>query len=374
MSTVEPFVSEADQAEWIEEIKATDKLWVIGDEGGDVYGIGPYVSFYVYHSEEEAPQLINKFIEIFNEFSQIKNEEWVSFKHPVKDIFVKAENAQTLLGDLEQTCQRQYARDDFLSFAATASDDTEISSAIWAYYFRVTPYPDTYSVLKMNFRYAWYIASQENKEKWHQFVKRCIDTLKPRHTYSGFEIAQAASFHLGSYEINSLEKIVAQAFYGVDIDHPSFNGSHDHERTDGYIDYQGLGSGIRTPVWGFLLDPYWIGKLDKTAEEIKTYFDRFKEVEIKEIEYPENQIGLWIRLGELSMYPVEDGVPVLPVYANALIKPIRCDELKLVGYAQWDDDPNEHLSYEEGIALMRRFDEDSSWPEGKRVKRLVVYR
>ena len=31
MSTVEPFVSEADQAEWIEKIKATDKLWVIGD-------------------------------------------------------------------------------------------------------------------------------------------------------------------------------------------------------------------------------------------------------------------------------------------------------------------------------------------------------
>ena len=26
MSTVEPFVSEADQAEWIEKIKATDKL------------------------------------------------------------------------------------------------------------------------------------------------------------------------------------------------------------------------------------------------------------------------------------------------------------------------------------------------------------
>ncbi|WP_146063637.1 type VI immunity family protein [Acinetobacter soli] len=369
MSTVEPFVSEADQVEWIEEIKATDKLWVIGDEGGDVYGIGPYVSFYIYHSVEEASKLITHFVEIFNEFNQMKNEEWVSFKHPVKDIFIKAENAQTLLEDLEPACQRQYARDDFLSFAATASDDTEISSAIWAYYFRVTPYPDTYSVLKMNFRYAWYIASQENKEKWQQFVERCIDKLKPRHTYSGFEIAQAASLHLGSYEINSLEKIVTQAFYGVDIDHPSFNGSNTHDDPDGYVNERKLGSGIRTPVWSFLLDPYWIAKLDKTAEEIKAYFNRFKEVEIKEIEYQENQTGLWIRLGELSMYPVEDGVPVLPVYANALIKPIRCDELKLVGYAQWDDDPNEHLSYEEGIAWMRRFDEESHWPEGKRVKK-----
>ncbi len=46
-----------------------------------------------------------------------------------------------------------------------------------------------------------------------------------------------------------------------------------------------------------------------------------------------------------------------------------CDEIKLVGYAQWDDDPNKHLSYEEGIAWMRRFDEDSSWPEGKRINK-----
>ena len=69
---------------------------------------------------------ITQFVEIFNEFNQIKNEEWVSFKHPVKDIFIKAENAPTLLEDIEQTCQRQYTRDDFLSFAATASDDAAL--------------------------------------------------------------------------------------------------------------------------------------------------------------------------------------------------------------------------------------------------------
>lgn len=370
MSTVTPYLTVEEQVAWIEEIKATDKLWVTGYEGEDAYGIGPYVSFYVYHSEEEAPQLINKFIEVFNRFSQIKNEEWTHFIHPIKDVFVKAEKAETLLTDLNEICQRQYQNTGSVYFTATVSDDTEISSAVWSYSMTIAERPFMrYSHLKINFRYAWYIESQENKEKWHQFVEHCIDTLKPRHTYSGFEIAQAASMHLGSYEINSLEKIVAQAFYGVDLDHPDFNGTHDHKRTDDYIDYQGLGSGIRTPVWSFLLDPYWIAKLDKTAEEIKAYFNRFKEVEIKEIEYPENQIGLWIRLGELSMYPVEDGVPILPVYANALIKPIRCDELKLVGYAQWDDDPNEHLSYEEGIAWMRRFDEDSSWPEGKRINK-----
>ncbi|WP_228130568.1 hypothetical protein [Acinetobacter tandoii] len=371
MSTVTPYLTVEEQVEWIEEIKATDKLWVTGDEGEDAYGIGPYVSFYVYHSVEEAPQLITKFIELFNEFNQIKNEEWTHFIHPIKDVFIKAEKAEALLADLDAICQRQYQKTDSVYFTATVSDDTEISSAVWSYSMTIAERPYMrYSHLKMNFRYAWYIASQENKEKWTQFVERCIDKLKPRHAYSGFEIAQAASMHLGSYEINSLEKIVTQAFYGVDIDHPDFNGTHDHERIDGYIDYQRLGSGIRTPVWSFLLDPYWIAKLNTTAEEIKAYFSCFKEVEINEIGYPENQTGLWIRLGELSMYPVEDGVPVLPVYANALIKSIRCDELKLVGYAQWDDDPNEHLSYDEGIAWMRRFDEDSSWPEGKRVNKV----
>ncbi len=371
MSTVTPYLTEEEQVEWIEEIKATDKLWVTGDEGEDAYGIGPYVSFYVYHSVEEAPQLITKFIELFNEFNQMKNEEWTHFIHPIKDVFIKAEKAEALLADLDAICQRQYQKTDSVYFTATVSDDTEISSAVWSYSMTIAERPYMrYSHLKMNFRYAWYIASQANKEKWHRFVERCIDKLKPRHAYSGFEIAQAASMHLGSYEINSLEKIVAQAFYGVDIDHPDFNGTHDHARIDGYIDYQRLGSGIRTPVWSFLLDPYWITKLEKTVEEIRTYFSRFSDIKIKEIEYPENQTGLWIRLGELSMYPVEDGVPVLPVYANALIKPIRCDELKLVGYAQWDDDPNEHLSYEEGIAWMCRFDEDSSWPEGKRVSKV----
>lgn len=62
MSTVTPYLTVEEQVEWIEEIKATDKLWVTGDEGEDAYGIGPYVSFYVYHSVEEAPQLITKFL------------------------------------------------------------------------------------------------------------------------------------------------------------------------------------------------------------------------------------------------------------------------------------------------------------------------
>lgn len=84
MSTVEPFVS-VNQAEWIEKIKATDKLWVIGDEGG-MYTVLDPMFLLCLSLSRRSPQLINKFIEIFNEFNQIKNEEWISFKRPVRYI------------------------------------------------------------------------------------------------------------------------------------------------------------------------------------------------------------------------------------------------------------------------------------------------
>lgn len=47
-------------------------------------------------------------------------------------------------------------------------------------------------------------------------------------------------------------------------------------------------------------------------------------------------------------------VPILLVYTNVLVNSIPCNEMKLVGYAQRDDASNEYLSYEDGIAWMRR--------------------
>ncbi len=54
MSTVEPFVSEADQAEWIEKIKATDKLWVIGDEGG-MYTVLDPMFLFMFITQQKKP-------------------------------------------------------------------------------------------------------------------------------------------------------------------------------------------------------------------------------------------------------------------------------------------------------------------------------
>ncbi len=73
---------------------------------------------------------------------------------------------------------------------------------------------------------------------------------------------------------------------------------------------------------------------------------------------------------ELSLYPVEEGIPDLLVRANDLIKPIRCNDLKLTTLDAWDDDPNPRFDIESPPQWIARFDEDSSWPEGKRVNKV----
>jgi len=59
------------------------------------------------------------------------------------------------------------------------------------------------------------------------------------------------------------------------------------------------------------------------------------------ISITELQSGQWIELGEQpELYPVEQGVPELPMLLNKLLKPIRYDDLGLLGFGQWDGDPN----------------------------------
>ncbi len=68
-------------------------------------------------------------------------------------------------------------------------------------------------------------------------------------------------------------------------------------------------------------------------------------IKITALPYPRDKLnpdganGLWIELGELNLYPVENGVPDLLVKANRLIRPIRCDQLNLNTLDPWDGDP-----------------------------------
>ncbi|OUY08267.1 type VI immunity family protein [Acinetobacter populi] len=354
MSTTQIYMTNEDIKGWIDDIKNDNALVLTGLEGEDCYGIGPYFSCYILHDEAEVHNLIKKIVRLFHCFSEIKNEDWTWVLNPAKDIMVEIDKFDIVT--LEQQCLKEYEKEDFVSFSATCSDETVFSSAVWGFEFTIDNSDICYATFKVNFRYAWYLASHQNREIWHDFINECIQSLKPMHAYSGFEIASAPLGREGGFERNTLERIAADYFYGLDIDHPMKMGFHTHFKTNGYIDYQGLGSGIRTPVWSFMLAPYWLKQLGMTWQQVIDYFAPYPQVKISQYIYDDHRVGLWIQLGELDLYPVEEGLPPLLVYANKLIRPIRCDHLELTIYDRWEDDPNPFFDYESGVAWMRRFD------------------
>ncbi|WPH13804.1 hypothetical protein [Variovorax paradoxus] len=168
-----------------------------------------------------------------------------------------------------------------------------------------------------------------------------------------------------------LERICADYFYGIDIDHPFKMGFHANVPDEtGIVLPSDLGAGLRPPTWCFMLSPIWQRKLGKPEHQIRVELAD-PRIKITAIPYPRDKLnpdganGLWIELGDLDLYPVEDGVPDVLVKANSLIRPIRCDELNLNTLDPWDGDPNPRFGYESSLRWMRRFDDDSDWPSAE---------
>ncbi len=345
--------------DFISHINQAEGMGVVGYDGGDYYGVGPYFSCYVLFEEDQANNLIKKFIQLFKRFSEIKNEPWTWFSDIYYERMIPADKFS--IGTLEQDVLSLFDKDGYLTFNASTSIDSEYSSAVWGLEFKISFRPEMrYACFKVNYRHAWYKANVENQKTWHQYMLDCLNVLQPMHAYSGFEIATAPLGVVGAEKYTSLEKIASEYYYGLDIDHPLDMSFHDHFDTDGYVNYSVLGAGIKTPVWQFLLSPHWLEKLGKSIHDIKIYFKDFPKVIITEINYSDAKKGVWIRLGKLSLYPVEEGIPTLLIHANKLIKPIRCDYLKLTIFDAWEDDPNPYFDYETSLAWMRRFDVDEN--------------
>ncbi|MCL2141446.1 MAG: DUF3396 domain-containing protein, partial [Methanimicrococcus sp.] len=226
-----------------------------------------------------------------------------------------------------------------------------------------------YTTIKISFRDGWYRSN--NQQVWNDFIIKWLHRLKPEQCYSGYEIGTTTVGTMGAYESDVMERICADYFYGLDVDHPGKMGFNYHDDEDGYIDYSSIGAGIRTPTWCFLLSPLWRSKLGKSVEEVKEALAH-PDIRITEIPYPvdkhnpNGEPALWIQLGELNLYPVDEGIPELPVLANDLIKPIRCDFLQLYTLDPWEDDPNPRFDDENSPKWMARFDTDSDWPESDR--------
>lgn len=369
MSTTETFLSHEEIHELTRDMREDTSI-IYGEENQE-FGITPYITFYIYHQDEEVEAIANQIIDIYEEFeSQIIDKPFKLRYRKSKSggsTWKKADKwQQTRQEMIEQ--MRQGFKKYFVYFIGATTGDSDNQSARWALQSNIRDNDFRYSSLKLSFSEKWYI---ENKQLWYSFVQKCLTKLKPIQAYSGYEIGNTAQFPMISPEFEIVERIFADYFYGLDIDHPS-NMSHSHDNPYDYIDLSVLGGGIRTPTWCFLLSPYWLEKLGLTEAQIRLKLSDSR-IEITRLVDPidASKFSLWIRLGELSLYPVEDGVPELLVMANELIKPIRCNELKLTTTDAWDDDPNPRFDIENSPQWIARFDQDSDWPQGKRVSTLT---
>ncbi len=381
MSTADLFLEPDEIEEFIQETLADDLLLWIGDEGREI-GLCPYITFYVYHTPADYISVADKMIAIYEAFEKMVDEPFkLVWKDDTQDWLPAGD--KRLLKDLH--AQAIKCKNDLTMFEIGATDqDTVSTTARWAISGTADDGIMAYSRLKLTFRHKWY---NRNTARWQAFVKECIASLQPEQCYSGFEVGNGDFNFLGAYECDVLERICADYFYGMDIDHPMRMSPHSYryhrddalfypELVEGddpsqkYTDPTDLGAGLRTPTWCFLLTPYWRAKLGKSEAEVRAELDD-PRIEITAIPFavgphnPNGEAALWIRLGELDLHPVKNGVPDLLIKANRLIRPVRCDDLMLLTLDPWDDDPNPRFDYESSLRWMRRFDEDSDWPNAE---------
>jgi hypothetical protein len=365
MSTAELFLQPEDIEGFVADTLSSDQLTTIGDEDSDI-GICPFITFYVYHEEDGFLPVADQMIEIFKIFdSKIIDEPFALIWRDETQDWLKPGDPK-LSKDLRGDAVRCIKKNEMFMIGGTDMESTA-QSARWSFMASVDPgNGNSYTTLKLTFRHQWY---RQNRAKWHTFVEDCLKRLKPEHCYSGFEVGNGDFNIIGSYEADVLERVCADHFYGMDIDHPSKMSFHHLRENEYRCELPNvLGAGLRTPTWSFMLSPHWQGKLGKTEAQIRAELDDPRIV-ITAIDCPKGRLnpegrpGLWIRLGELDLHPVDKGVPELLVKANRLIRPIRCDYLKLLTLDPWDDDPNPRFDFESSQRWMRRFDRNSEWPD-----------
>lgn len=358
MSTSEVYLSDEEIAEFISETK-TEPQFFYGEKGYE-YGVCPFITFYVYHHDEDFLPLCDRVIALYHQFEALIDVPFRKILKSTTETWFKAGHKR-LPTDLHAEARKALAEEEEFWIQATDSD-SPMASARWAFDAQITNTSSmNYTTVKITFRHRWYIA---NKERWHHFVLDALNSLEPEQCYSGFEIGNTCAGVMGAYESDVMERICADYFYGLDIDHPGKMGFQYHRDEDGWVNPSDLGAGLRTPTWCFLLSPYWFNKLG--LDEVRLYQALGSGVSITPLPRQDGQTSYWIQLGELALHPVEDGVPELLARANALIRPVRCDDLNLISLDPWEDDPNPRFDYFSSPRWIARFDPESDWPTPQR--------
>ncbi|MGH1485275.1 MAG: type VI immunity family protein [Cellvibrionaceae bacterium] len=361
MSTATVFLPPDKVTEFIDESQKAGSQYRYKNNGYEL-GISSYITFYIYHDFDDHLSISKKMIQLYEEFQELTG---YPFQHVWKnDTQVWLKSGDKRLPDDLYAVAVEMDKKERMFWIRATDKDSAAASPTWSFSSATSDVPDIeYTTLKMLFSYQWY---QQHKQQWHKFVEHCFELLQPEQCYSGFEVGNGNLTVMNSYEAGTMERICADFYYGMDIDHPSTMAYQNYDNEKGYVNKAKLGAGIRTPTWCFMLSPYWLNKLNKSEEEVR---DQLNHPDISITAFPRpkskhNPNGvnaLWIQLGELDLYPVGKGKPELLVQASRFIKPIRCDELALSSLDAWDDDPNPRFDYHSAKVWMQRFDDDIDW-------------
>ncbi|MEZ0471145.1 type VI immunity family protein [Luteimonas salinilitoris] len=312
--------------------------------------VSPFVGFYFLYDTSRYLDTSLLMVDIHEAFERLSGHPYKVATHPDSE-------RPHLYGSKRLPNLREFAKKrkpgDSFRFKFTDEPNHSSSPATAGYFCRVRDYMNdrapehglkSYSYIQFYYRWQWW---RDNRDAWRRFVLDIIDRLRPQQVYSGFAMANPLEFGTRS-EVSVWERSLATRFYGLDID-DSFGMSMGIE--------DALPKGIRSPTWAFFLSDDWREKLSLSRDEVRNAL-RHPRIIIHE-----RVTGLWIELGEQpDLYPVENGVPELPMLLNKLLRPIRNDNLDLVGTGQWDGDPNERFTKIDARRWLGRFDEDSDWP------------
>ncbi|HBO0861727.1 DUF3396 domain-containing protein [Pseudomonas aeruginosa] len=309
---------------------------------GAEYTISPFLTFYFTYAPDKAVETSLAMIDIHEDFERLLGHPYKVQTHP--DSSRPHPYGSKRLGDL-----RGWARKGRVdkSFVFNFTDDKNYrNSPTHAGYFWRSSYFSwsgiDYSSIQFYYRWQWWL---DNQDAWRRFVQRTIERLRPEQVYSGFAMANPLEFGTRS-EVTVWDRALTPHFYGLDTDYPY-----------GMTLAPDLPSGLRPPTWGFFLSDTWREKLAIDRQAVRTALDDPR------IRIDELNGGQWIELGpQPELYPVEDGVPELPVLLNRLLRPLRHTRLDLLGFGEWDGDPNERFNLPDSQRWLARFDEGSDWP------------
>ncbi|HZF97154.1 MAG TPA: type VI immunity family protein [Pseudoxanthomonas sp.] len=344
MSTTQELISDEDIVAMVADLKEWPNT--ANDNGEFELSVTPFITFYFTYKPEHYLDTSLAMIDVHEAFESLTGKPYTVATHP--DSERPHPYGSKRLGDLREWAHKTKLNETF-AFNFTDEKNYNSSPATAGYFWRQSGLfwearkAIPYSYMQFYYRWQWWL---DNQDAWRRFVHATIERFRPEQVYSGFAMANPLAFGTRS-EVTVWDRALAPHFYGLDTDYPF-----------GMKGIEDIQEGIRPPTWGFLLSNIWRDRLGIDRHVMKA------ALQDPRIRIDELDCGQWIELGKQpELYPVENGVPELPVMLNKLLKPIRHPNLDLLGFGEWDGDPNVRFDRADTRRWMARFDEDSDWPD-----------